>query len=112
MVRRASILFTVLLMAAGCAPIEVRESRQVEAVLAASRGEPPEELARRLAAQGYRCTPASGAAAGKQEALQCESQKGNLWPPYSCVFRIELKAEGRPGSGGASPSLSHACAGL
>jgi len=110
--QRALLLSTALLMAAGCAPVEVRESRNIEAVLSASRGEPPEALARKLAAQGYDCTTGEGATSSKQGALQCSSRKGNLWPPYSCIFRVDLTTGEQAGSTGASPSVSHACAGL
>lgn len=110
--RRALILPAVLLMTSACAPIEVRESQKLDAVLAASKGEPSAKLAQKLASQGYACTSAPEAPSGKKAMLQCSSQRDNLWPPYSCIFRVELEAGLQAGSSDTSPVISHACAGL
>jgi hypothetical protein len=110
--RRALVLPTALLMAGGCAPIEVRESQKLGAVLAASKGEPPEKLAQKLAQQGYACTLAPEVPSNKKAMLQCSNQRDNLWPPYSCIFRVDLEAGLQVGSSDTSPIVSHACAGL
>ena len=108
----ALVLPAVLLVTSGCAPIEVRESRKLDAVLTASKGEPPAKLAQKLALQGYACTAAPEVSSSKKAMLQCSSQRVNLWAPYSCVFRVDLEAEPQVGSSGTSPVVSHACAGL
>jgi hypothetical protein len=110
--RRALVLSAALLMTSGCAPIEVRESQKLDAVLTASKGEPPSKLAQKLALQGYACTAAPEDSSSKKAMLQCSSQRDNLWPPYSCIFRVDLEAEPQVGSNETSPVVSHACAGL
>lgn len=108
----ALIFPAVLLVTGGCAPIEVRESRKLDAFLTSSQGEPPAKIAQNLALRGYVCTAASEVSSGKKAMLQCSSQRANLWPPYSCVFRVDLEAGPIVGSSGTSPVVSHACAGL
>jgi hypothetical protein len=108
----ALVLPAVLLVTSGCAPIEVRESRKLDAVLTASKGEPLAELARKLTLQGYACTAAPEVPSSKKAMLQCSIQRDNLWPPYSCVFRVNLEVEPQVSSSETSPVMSHACAGL
>jgi len=109
---QALLLSALLLMACGCAPIEVRESRKLDAFLLASKGAPPAEMARKLASQGYACTTAPELPSSTNAALQCSSQKSNLWPPYACIFRVELEAESQVGSNDTPAVVSHTCAGL
>lgn len=88
--RRAPVLPAVLLMTGGCASIEMRESQRLDAVFIASKGEPPEKLAQKLALQGYTCTAAPEVPSSKKAMLQCSSQRDSLWPPYACIFRVDL----------------------
>lgn len=108
----ALICLAMLSMTSGCASVEVRESQRLDAVLAAAKGAPADEMARRLASHGYTCSAAPGAASSGTTALQCSSQRANLWPPYSCIFRVDLQPEPQAGAAGVSPVVSHVCAGL
>lgn len=110
--RQAILLPALLVMTCGCAPLEVRESQKLDAILTASRGEPPTKLARKLALEGYACTTPTKVPLSKNTMLQCSSQKGNLWPPYSCIFRVDLEADPQMDSNDKPPVVSHACAGL
>jgi len=110
--RRALVLPVLLLMTCGCAPIEVRESQKLDAILAASKGESSTKLARKLALQGYACTTTPEVPLSKNAMLQCSSQRDSLWPPYSCIFRVDLEPDSQVGSNGTIPVVSHACAGL
>ena len=54
----------------------------------------------------------SGGFIGQEGDAAVLTQRNDLWPPYSCIFRVELEAEPQEGSNGASPVATHACAGL
>jgi hypothetical protein len=110
--RAALLVPAMLFLTTGCASVEVREGRRLDALLAAAHGEPPDKLARQLASHGYTCTATADAALNGQTAMQCARQRSNLWPPYSCIFRVDLPSEAQAGTTGASPAVSHACAGL
>jgi len=106
------VFSTVLLVTSGCASVEVKEGQRLDAILASAKGQPTDRLARTLAANGYACSAGTQASSGEKAALECTSQRSNLWPPYSCVFRVELQPEPLAGAAGASPVVSHACAGM
>lgn len=106
------IFSAVLFATSGCASVEVREGQRLDAILAAAKGAPPDKLVRALAANGYACGADTQAASSDKTALACTSQRSNLWPPYSCVFRVALQPAPQDGAAGASPVVSHACAGM
>lgn len=108
----ALVLTAMLSMTSGCASVEVREAQRLDAILAAAKGEPADKLAQKLASHGYACSAAPGAASNGNTALQCATQRSNLWPPYSCIFRVDLQAEPQAGTAGTSAVVSHVCAGL
>lgn len=99
-------------MASGCAPIEVRERQQLDATLATAKGESLSNLSRQLALRGYICSSASPSDSGTA-ALECSKQRSNFFPPYTCIFRVELQPDAVAGENAATATIvTPACAGL
>lgn len=107
----ALVLPVVLLMTSGCASIEVRERRQLDAVLTTAKGAPLVKLTRELALLGYTCSSPDEIALGKIVS-QCSKQRDNVFPPYACIFRVDLQAGATEVSNETSTVLTTACAGL
>jgi hypothetical protein len=109
---RALSLIGVLLMTSGCAPIEVRERQQLDAALTTAKGESVSKMTSELTLRGYTCSAPKGAAAG-ETVSQCSKQRSNVFPPYTCVFRVDVEPGATGGSNAATSTvLTPSCAGL